>query len=98
MPERLPIAGAGARRWVPPSIDDIAASSLPDWLTGDADLVVDMCGADDMDSRPLWDFPSNEIDLSQITEMDLERQLAEKDEEIRLTHVCVMGVLATAFR
>eukprot|EP00041_Stephanoeca_diplocostata_P006258 m.79269 g.79269 ORF g.79269 m.79269 type:complete len:824 (+) comp16266_c0_seq24:108-2579(+) len=70
--------------WMPPTLDDVAASSLPDWLTGDADLVNDMCGADG-DTRPLWDLPSDEIDLSQITELDLERQLAEKDEEIRLT-------------
>ena len=66
--------------WVPPTLDDIEQGDLPSWLLEDDEFMREL-----LEEAPTWD--DAEVDVARISEADLKRQIAEKDEEIRLTKV-----------
>ena len=72
--------GELATFWVPPTLADIEQGDLPSWLLEDDEFMREL-----LEEAPTWD--DAEVDVARISEADLKRQIAEKDEEIRLTKV-----------
>ena len=63
--------------WTPPQPSEIQQSKLPSWLTGDDDTDDDLDF--DLDATPAF---TEEGSYAKLTELDLKRQLVEKDMEL----------------
>eukprot|EP00037_Helgoeca_nana_P025328 m.275877 g.275877 ORF g.275877 m.275877 type:complete len:666 (+) comp26912_c0_seq2:438-2435(+) len=68
------------KSWTPETVERIHTSTLPRWLLDDVEFINGLA-----EGMPSCDGPATAMDLQRMTEVDLNRQIAETDEEIRLT-------------